>query len=123
MPMGPENQQLRVGVAAGGISHDRHDNSNATQRLSPSWWPATWRKVDRQTGGFQHHHLIWSFVVCWGLGLIAAILVQVQASGWQPLRKVSKPRWRKHPRTAKRGGWTGIFPAEIAPLATANSTR
>lgn len=58
--------------------------------------------------------LFGSFVVL-GLGLIAAIFVQVRV-GLLPLRKVSQSLARIRDGRARR--LDGVFPAEIAPLAT-----
>ena len=57
--------------------------------------------------------LLWSFAVL-GLGLIAAIFVQVRI-GLQPLRRVSEALARI--RDGKAHRLEGEFPAEIAPLA------
>jgi len=58
--------------------------------------------------------LIWSFVLL-GLGLIAAIFIQVRI-GLQPLRKVSESLARIRDGSARR--LEGDFPSEIAPLAS-----
>jgi signal transduction histidine kinase len=58
--------------------------------------------------------LIWSFAAL-GLGLIAAIFIQVRV-GLQPLRRVSEALARIRDGEARR--LEGKFPAEIAPLAT-----
>ena len=58
--------------------------------------------------------LIWSFAVL-GLGLIAAIFIQVRV-GLQPLRRVSEALARIRDGEARR--LEGKFPAEIAPLAS-----
>jgi signal transduction histidine kinase len=57
--------------------------------------------------------LIWSFAIL-GLGLIAAIFVQVRI-GLLPLRKVSESLARIRDGSARR--LEGEFPSEIAPLA------
>jgi signal transduction histidine kinase len=58
--------------------------------------------------------LIWSFALL-GLGLIAAIFIQVRI-GLQPLGRVSQALARIREGKARR--LDGNFPAEIAPLAT-----
>jgi signal transduction histidine kinase len=58
--------------------------------------------------------LFWSFLVL-GLGLVAAILIQVRV-GLQPLRRVSEALSRIRDGQARR--LEGDFPLEIAPLAT-----
>jgi signal transduction histidine kinase len=68
--------------------------------------------IDRQTAEFTST-LIWSFLLL-GLGLVAAILVQVRI-GLQPLRRVSVALARIRNGEARR--LEGEFPSEIAPLA------
>lgn len=68
--------------------------------------------VDRQTSEF-NSTLVWSFLLL-GLGLVAAIFVQVRI-GLQPLRRVSVALARIRDGEARR--LEGNFPAEIAPLA------
>jgi signal transduction histidine kinase len=58
--------------------------------------------------------LVWSFVVL-GLGLIAAIFIQVRV-GLQPLRRVTQALHRIRAGSARR--LEGNFPAEIEPLAS-----
>ena len=58
--------------------------------------------------------LIWSFVVL-GLGLIAAVFIQVRI-GLQPLRRVTRALHRIRAGQARR--LEGHFPAEIEPLAS-----
>jgi signal transduction histidine kinase len=58
--------------------------------------------------------LFWSFLIL-GLGLVAAILIQVRV-GLQPLRRVSEALSRIRDGQARR--LEGDFPTEIAPLAT-----
>ena len=69
--------------------------------------------VDRQTDEF-NSTLIWSFLLL-GLGLVAAILVQVRI-GLQPLRRVSVALARIRGGEARR--LEGDFPSEIVPLAS-----
>ena len=69
--------------------------------------------IDRQTAEFTST-LIWSFLLL-GLGLVAAILVQVRI-GLQPLRRVSVALARIRNGEARR--LEGEFPSEIAPLAS-----
>jgi signal transduction histidine kinase len=70
-------------------------------------------EVEKRVGEFARA-LFWSFLVL-GLGLIAAILLQVRV-GLQPLRRVSESLTRIREGKARR--LEGEFPAEIAPLAT-----
>jgi signal transduction histidine kinase len=58
--------------------------------------------------------LIWSFVLL-GLGLIAAVFIQVRV-GLQPLRNVTDALYRIREGSARR--LEGRFPAEIEPLAS-----
>lgn len=69
--------------------------------------------VDRQTDEF-NSILTWSFLLL-GLGLVAAILVQVRI-GLLPLRRVSTALARIRDGQARR--LEGNFPSEIAPLAS-----
>jgi signal transduction histidine kinase len=69
--------------------------------------------VDRQTAEFTST-LVWSFLLL-GLGLVAAILVQVRI-GLLPLRRVSVALARIRDGQARR--LEGDFPSEIAPLAS-----
>ena len=62
--------------------------------------------VERQTREF-NTTLFWSFLLL-GLGLIAAILVQVKV-GLAPLAQGVSAAWPRS-ATAKRGGWTEISP-------------
>lgn len=68
--------------------------------------------VDDQTAEF-NSTLVWSFVLL-GLGLVAAILIQVRI-GLLPLRQVSVALARIRDGQARR--LEGDFPSEIAPLA------
>ena len=70
-------------------------------------------EVERQTDEF-NVTLIWSFLLL-GLGLIAAILLQVRI-GLLPLRRVSEALARIRDGKARR--LDGHFPTEIEPLAT-----
>jgi signal transduction histidine kinase len=58
--------------------------------------------------------LVWSFVIL-GLGLVAAVFIQVQI-GLQPLRRVTAALHRIRSGSARR--LEGRFPAEIEPLAS-----
>src|SRR6201991_5019971 len=69
-------------------------------------------EVERQTSEF-NTTLFWSFLLL-GIGLVAAILVQVRI-GLLPLRRVSRSLARIRDGEARR--LEGKFPAEIAPLA------
>src|SRR5258708_39868821 len=69
--------------------------------------------VERQTRDF-NATLFWSFLLL-GLGLIAAILVQVKV-GLLPLRQVSKGLAKIRDGEARR--LDGRFPTQIAPLGT-----
>ncbi len=69
--------------------------------------------VDRQTAEFTST-LVWSFLLL-GLGLVAAILVQVRI-GLLPLRRVSVALARIRNGEARR--LEGDFPSEIVPLAS-----
>jgi signal transduction histidine kinase len=68
--------------------------------------------VDAQSAAF-NGTLIWSFVVL-GLGLVAAIFVQVRI-GLLPLRRLQESLARIRDGSAQK--LEGRFPAEIAPLA------
>lgn len=70
-------------------------------------------EVERQTDEF-NVTLFWSFLLL-GLGLIAAILLQVRI-GLLPLRRVSEALARIRDGKARR--LDGHFPTEIEPLAT-----
>jgi signal transduction histidine kinase len=70
-------------------------------------------EIDRRIAEF-NGTLVWSFVVL-GLGLIAAVFIQVRV-GLQPLRRVTDALSRIRSGQARR--LEGRFPAEIEPLAS-----
>jgi signal transduction histidine kinase len=70
-------------------------------------------EVDRRIAEF-NGTLVWSFVIL-GLGLIAAVFIQVRV-GLQPLRRVTDALTRIRAGQARR--LEGSFPAEIEPLAS-----
>ena len=83
-----------------------------TRAPIPSWWRAIWRRWTRKARDF-NGTLIWSFLLL-GLGLMAAILLQVRV-GLLPLRRLKDALARIRDGKARR--LEGNFPAEIAPLA------
>jgi len=108
---GPENQRLRVleqrvefPVAAGGKFHSRAYIFTVAGDLA---------EVDASITQF-NGTLFWAFFVL-GLGLIAAIFVQVRV-GLHPLKRVSRALASIRDGNARR--LEGNFPAEIAPLAS-----
>jgi signal transduction histidine kinase len=109
---GPDGQTLRVvsrkvefPIAA---TESPNDMSSYTFMVAGAL-----SSIDRQTAEFTST-LIWSFLLL-GLGLVAAILVQVRI-GLQPLRRVSVALARIRNGEARR--LEGEFPSEIAPLAS-----
>jgi signal transduction histidine kinase len=109
---GPDGQTLRVvsrrvefPIAA---TEARDDTASYTFLVAGAL-----SDVDRQTDEF-NSTLVWSFLLL-GLGLVAAILVQVRI-GLQPLRRVSVALARIRNGEARR--LEGDFPAEIVPLAS-----
>ncbi|MFO1249099.1 MAG: HAMP domain-containing sensor histidine kinase [Alphaproteobacteria bacterium] len=105
--MGPENQHLRVLSRRVDLTPDNRNDASYTFMVAGDM-----AAVDRQTHEF-NTTLFWSFLLL-GLGLIAAILVQVKV-GLAPLRKVSKGLAKIRDGEARR--LDGNFPTEIAPLA------
>jgi signal transduction histidine kinase len=108
---GPDGQTLRVvarrvqfPIAA---TQAPDDTSSYTFLVA-----GTLADVDAQTAEF-NSTLVWSFVLL-GLGLVAAILIQVRI-GLLPLRQVSVALARIRDGQARR--LEGDFPSEIAPLA------
>ena len=105
--MGPENQHLRVLSRRVDLTPDNRSDANYTFMVAGDT-----AAVDRQTREF-NTTLFWSFLLL-GLGLIAAILLQVKV-GLAPLRKVSRSLAKIRDGEARR--LDGNFPTEIAPLA------
>jgi signal transduction histidine kinase len=104
---GPENQTLRVVSRRVDLTPDNSSDATYTFLVAGDM-----AQVDRQTREF-NTTLFWSFLLL-GLGLIAAILVQVKV-GLLPLRQVSKGLAKIRDGEARR--LDGNFPTEIAPLA------
>lgn len=105
---GPENQRLRVLSRRIDLTPDNSSDTEYTFNVAGDM-----AAVERQTDEF-NHTLFWSFLLL-GLGLIAAILIQVRV-GLLPLRKVSRALAKIRDGEARR--LDGRFPTEIAPLAT-----
>ncbi len=105
---GPENQQLRVVSRRVDLTPDNSGDGDYTFLVAGDL-----SEVERQTQDF-NATLFWSFLLL-GLGLIAAILVQVKV-GLLPLRQVSKGLAKIRDGEARR--LDGNFPTEIEPLAT-----
>ena len=103
---GPENQQLRVVSRRVDLTPDNSGDAEYTFLVAGDM-----AAVERQTQEF-NNTLFWSFLIL-GLGLIAAILVQVKV-GLLPLRQVSKGLAKIRDGEARR--LDGRFPTEIAPL-------
>ncbi len=106
--VGPENQELRVVSRRVDLTPDKNSDADYTFLVAGDM-----SEVERQTQEF-NTTLFWSFLLL-GLGLIAAILVQVKV-GLLPLRQVSRGLARIRNGEARR--LDGNFPTEIAPLAT-----
>ncbi len=106
--MGPENQHLRVLSRRVDLTPDNRSDANYIFMVAGDI-----SAVDRQTREF-NTTLFWSFLLL-GLGLIAAILLQVKV-GLAPLRKVSRSLAKIRDGEARR--LDGNFPTEIAPLAS-----
>lgn len=106
--MGPENQHLRVLSRRVDLTPDNRSDGNYIFMVAGDT-----AAVDRQTREF-NTTLFWSFLLL-GLGLIAAILLQVKV-GLAPLRKVSRGLAKIRDGEARR--LEGNFPTEIAPLAS-----
>jgi signal transduction histidine kinase len=104
---GPENQQLRVVSRRVDLTPANSRDGDYTFLVAGDL-----AEVERQTRDF-NTTLFWSFLLL-GLGLIAAILVQVKV-GLLPLRQVSKGLAKIRDGEARR--LDGHFPTEIAPLA------
>jgi signal transduction histidine kinase len=104
---GPENQKLRVLSRRVDLTPDTRSDADYTFLVGGDM-----SAVDRQTREF-NTTLFWSFLLL-GLGLIAAILLQVKV-GLAPLRKVSRSLAKIRDGEARR--LEGNFPTEIAPLA------
>ena len=106
--VGPENQELRVVSRRVDLTPDNSADGEYTFMVAGDM-----AAVERQTREF-NTTLFWSFLLL-GLGLIAAILVQVKV-GLLPLRQVSKGLAKIRDGEARR--LDGNFPTEIAPLVT-----
>ena len=105
---GPENQKLRVLSRRVDLTPDTKSDADYTFLVAGNM-----SAVDRQTREF-NTTLFWSFLLL-GLGLIAAILLQVKV-GLAPLRKVSRSLAKIRDGEARR--LESKFPTEIAPLAS-----
>jgi signal transduction histidine kinase len=105
---GPENQRLRVVSRRVDLTPENGSDADYTFLVAGDV-----AEVDRQTEDF-NTTLFWSFLLL-GIGLIAAILVQVKV-GLLPLRQISKGLAKIRDGEARR--LNGHFPTEIAPLAT-----
>jgi signal transduction histidine kinase len=108
---GPDNQHLRV------LSRRIEFPVTATAKPDDSrayvlYVAGDTRGLDERIAQF-NSTIIWSFVVL-GLGLIAAVFIQVRV-GLQPLRRVTHALHRIRDGSARR--LEGRFPAEIEPLA------
>jgi len=106
--VGPEDQQLRVVSRRVDLTPDDRGDAEYTFMVAGDM-----AAVERQTQEF-NTTLFWSFLLL-GLGLIAAILVQVKV-GLLPLRQISRGLAKIRDGEARR--LDGRFPTEIAPLAT-----
>jgi signal transduction histidine kinase len=105
---GPENQRLRVVSRRVDLTPENGSDADFTFLVAGDM-----AEVDRQTRDFDTT-LFWSFLLL-GIGLIAAILVQVKV-GLLPLRQISKGLAKIRDGEARR--LDGNFPTEIAPLAS-----
>jgi signal transduction histidine kinase len=105
---GPEHQRLRVLSRRVDLTPDTRSDADYIFLVAGDL-----SAVDHQTREF-NTTLFWSFLLL-GLGLIAAILLQVKV-GLAPLRKVSKGLAKIRDGEARR--LDGNFPTEIAPLAS-----
>jgi signal transduction histidine kinase len=108
---GPDNQHLRVvtrRVEFSTSATGARDNTKAYEFIVAGDTAEIQTRIERFNGT-----LFWSFVAL-GLGLIAAIFIQVRI-GLQPLRRVRDALARIRDGKAER--LEGRFPAEIAPLA------
>jgi signal transduction histidine kinase len=104
---GPEGQHLRVVSRRVDLTPDKNSDADYTFMVAGDL-----SEVERQTREF-NTTLFWSFLLL-GLGLVAAILVQVRI-GLQPLRRVSRALAKIRDGKARR--LDGKFPTEIEPLA------
>jgi signal transduction histidine kinase len=104
---GPENQKLRVVSRRVDLTPAQASDGDYTFMVAGDT-----SEVERQTSEF-NNTLFWSFLLL-GIGLVAAILVQVRI-GLLPLRRVSESLARIRDGKARR--LDGKFPTEIAPLA------
>lgn len=108
---GPDNQHLRV------MSRRIEFPITATAKRDDSraymfYVASDMGSLDARIAQF-NSIIVWSFVVL-GLGLIAAVFIQVRV-GLQPLRRVTQSLHRIRDGSARR--LEGRFPAEIEPLA------
>ena len=109
--LGPDNQNLRVverRIEFSNTATARPDDTKAYEFAVAGDTSQIQTRIDKFNGT-----LFWSFVAL-GLGLIAAIFIQVRV-GLQPLRRVRDALARIRDGKAER--LEGQFPAEIAPLA------
>jgi signal transduction histidine kinase len=109
---GPDNQHLRI------LARRIEFPIPATAKPDDSraymlYVAADTAELDQRIAAFTGT-LVWSFVIL-GLGLIAAIFIQVRV-GLQPLRRVTRALHRIRAGEARR--LEGHFPAEIEPLAS-----
>ncbi|MBI3677118.1 MAG: sensor histidine kinase [Proteobacteria bacterium] len=110
--IGPDNQSLRV--VSQHIEFPILSTPNSGERRAYTFLVAgDMSQVEADVASF-NGTLIWSFLIL-GLGLIAAVFVQVRV-GLQPLRRVSEALARIRDGKARR--LDGQFPSEIAPLAS-----
>jgi signal transduction histidine kinase len=105
---GPESQDLRVVSRRVDLTPANSSDADYTFLVAGDL-----SEVDRQTEAF-NTTLVWAFLLL-GLGLVAAIFVQVRI-GLLPLRRVSEALARIRDGKARR--LDGHFPTEIAPLAS-----
>jgi signal transduction histidine kinase len=109
---GPDRQHLRV--LARRIEFPIAATAEPDDNRSYMFYVASdMSEVDRRIAEF-NGTLVWSFVIL-GLGLIAAVFIQVRV-GLQPLRRVTDALSRIRSGQARR--LEGRFPAEIEPLAS-----
>ncbi len=107
---GPDNQRVRV--LSWQISFPAPDQESSP-RIFQFIVAGDLGEIEANVATF-NRSLIWSFVAL-GMGLIAAILIQVRV-GLVPLRRVSEALGRIREGRARK--LEGDFPAEIEPLAT-----
>ena len=108
---GPDGQFLRI--MARRIEFDDTTKPKPVTHAYMLYVAADTGELNQRIDAF-NGTLIWSFVVL-GLGLIAAVFIQVRI-GLQPLRRVTRSLHRIRAGHARR--LEGHFPAEIEPLAS-----